>query len=140
MHEFDFEKCLDFYKKEYSVDSTDLTTLEFLAGYYEGTDQFKECLRFQKKMFNRLKEEGRARRNSMQRIGYAYSKNGLRDSADYYFNKQLEICNEEIRLNNPYGISGSANYDHAGVYAYKGNKTKAYENLKIYNQRPCIDL
>jgi TolB-like protein/lipoprotein NlpI len=140
MHEFDHKKCYEFYKKRYSHDTTDLKAIEFLTEYYQGTGQFKECLRFQIKWLNGLKEEGRERRNSMQRIGYAYFKNGLKDSADYYFNKQLEICNEEIRLNSPYGISGSAYYDLAGVYSYMGNKTKAYENLKIYNQRPRIDL
>jgi hypothetical protein len=33
-----------------------------------------------------------------------------------------------------------AYYDLAGVYVFLGNKIKAYENLRIYNQRPNINL
>ena len=70
----------------------------------------------------------------MQRIGYAYAKNGLTKKAEYYFNKQIEYCNEAIRSGLPYGNS-TAYYDLAGVYAYRGDKIKAYENLRIFNQR-----
>ena len=58
MHEFDFEKCISFYKKRYIIDSTDLTTLEFLSDYYGLTDQFKEYLRFQKKWLEKIKGGG----------------------------------------------------------------------------------
>jgi hypothetical protein len=67
-------------------------------------------------------------------VGYAYSKNGLNSWAAYYFNKQTAYCHDAIRLGLPYGNS-LAYYDLAGVYAYKGDKIKAYENLKIFNQR-----
>ena len=136
MYEFDYNKC---YEKRYSTDSTDLSTLNFLANYYGYKGRFKESLRFYKKWLNRLKTEGRTNINEMQRIGYAYSKNGFRDSADYYFNKQIEFCNNDIRSGRPYGIS-TAYYDLAGVYAYTGNKIKAYENLKIFNKGPSINL
>jgi len=71
----------------------------------------------------------------MHRIGYAYWRNGFKDSADYYFNKQVEYCNVAIRLGRPYG-QNFAYYDLAGVYAFMGNKIKAYENLKSFNQCP----
>jgi TolB-like protein/Tfp pilus assembly protein PilF len=134
MHEFNYKKCFEFYEKEYLIDSTDLTTLEFLLDYYSRIGEFKESLRFCKKWFDRLKLEGRTRINGMQRVGYAYWKNELRDSADYYFNKQIEFCNDAIRLGRPYGISG-AYYDLAGVYAFMRNKINAYENLKWFNQK-----
>jgi hypothetical protein len=34
----------------------------------------------------------------MQRVGYAYWKNGFKDSVDYYFNKQIRYFNDAIRL------------------------------------------
>jgi TolB-like protein len=139
MYEFDYNKCFEFYEKRYSIDSTDLTASNFLANYYGYNGRFKESLRFYKKWLNGLKTEGRTNINEMQRIGYAYSKNGFRDSADYYFNKQIEYCNNGIRSGRPYGIS-AAYYDLAGVYAYTGNKIKAYENLKIFNQGPMVFL
>jgi hypothetical protein len=72
----------------------------------------------------------------MQRVGYAYWKNGFKDSADYYFNKQIRYFNDAIRLN--WSSYSTAHYDLAGIYAFKGDKIKAYENLKIFNQRPSI--
>jgi TolB-like protein len=139
MYEFDYKRCLEFYENRYSIDSTDLTTLEFLANYNGVTGQIKEFLRLNRKWLERLKTEGRTKINGIQRVGYAYWENGLRDSAEYYFNKQIEYCNDAIRLGRPYGLS-AAYYDLAGVYAFKGNKIKAYENLKRFNQIPRMNL
>jgi TolB-like protein len=139
MYEFDYKRCLEFYENRYSIDSTDLTTLEFLANYNEVTGQIKEFLRLNRKWLERLKTEGRTKINGIQRVGYAYWVNGLRDSAEYYFNKQIEYCNDAIRLGRPYGLS-AAYYDLAGVYAFKGNKIKAYENLQRFNQIPRMNL
>jgi len=116
------------------MDSTNNLILEYLGSYYHMNGQFKEALEFNRKYFNRLKEQGITRVNDIHRIGQLYSKIGIRDSADYYFIKQIGYCNEAIRLGRLYGIS-NAYYDLAGVYAFMGDKKKAYENLKIFNQR-----
>jgi TolB-like protein/Tfp pilus assembly protein PilF len=137
MYEFDYKGCFEFYKKRYLIDTSDLISLDFLGEYYEHTGQFKEDLKFREKWLDELKVEGIARINSMQRVGYAFWKNGFKDSADYYFNKQIEYCNVGIKLDRPYSTTY---YDLAGVYAFKGDKIKAYENLKRYNQRPKINL
>ena len=134
MYEFAYEECFEFYKKRYSIDQTDLTTLNFLASYYEVTGQFTESLNFYKKWLARSKEEGRPKINEMQRVGYSYSRNGLKDSADLYFNKQIEYCNDAIRLGRYYG-NYTAYYDLAGVYSFTGDKIRAYENLKIFDQK-----
>jgi TolB-like protein len=126
MYEFDYEKCLEYYKKRYSVDSTDVTAIGFLSDYYSVTGHFKESLKFCKK--------GGAGVHGMQRVGYAYWKNGFKDSADYYFNKQIENSNNAIRLGR--SSYSTAPYDLAGVYAFRGDKIKAYDNLKIFVQKP----
>jgi hypothetical protein len=139
MYEFDHKKCFEFYEKKYSLDPTNLDALRFLSDYYEITGQAKESLEFHKKVLNRAKAERRPTLiNSTQRMGYAYWENGLKDSADYYFNKQIEYCNDAIRLHR--SSYSTAYYDLAGVYAFKGDKIKAYDNLRIYNQRPNINL
>jgi TolB-like protein/AraC-like DNA-binding protein len=134
MYEFDLNNCLSYYKKRYSEDPTDITAIEFLSEYCELTGQFKEDLKYKRQLLDRYKTEGRKSINNMHRVGYAYSKNELDNWAAFYFDKQIEYCHDAIRLGLPYGIS-LAYYDLAGVYAYKGNKTKAYENLEIFNQR-----
>ncbi len=135
MYEFEYKKCLEFYEKRYSIDSTDITALNFLGAYYEVTGQSKESVKFYKKWLDELRVEGRIKINEMQRIGYAYWKIGFMDSADYYFNEQIKYCNDAIRLGRPYG-QNFAYYDLAGVYAFMGNKIKAFENLKNFNQGP----
>ena len=132
MYEFDFKNTFNFFEKKYSNDSTNLNTLEYLFSYYTQSGQFKESLKFQKKKFERMKAEGREIINALQRVGYVYSKIGLKDSADYYFDKQIDYCNNAIKSNRGYGNS-EAYYDLAGVHAFRGDKNKAYENLKIYN-------
>ena len=128
------QKRLEFLEKGYSIDSTNTSILLNLGDYYLGTGQFKESLRYYKKYLDRSKEQRITRVNIMHRVAYIYLKNGLRDSADYYFNKQIRYCNDAIRLGRQYGISW-AYYDLADVYAFKGNKIKAYENLKNFNKR-----
>ena len=140
MHEFEHNKCYKFYKTRYSRDSTDLKAVEFLSEYYAGIGQYGENLKFLIKWLNLLRAQGNIRINNVQRVGYAYSKNGFKDSAEYYFNKQIEYCNEDIRLNRGYAASGAAYYDLAGVYAYRGDSVKAYENLRKFLQNPTLNL
>lgn len=72
--------------------------------------------------------------NDIQRIGVVYSDLGLKDSAEYYFKKQIENCKAAIKLGRPYGIS-FAYYDLALIYASRGDKIKAVEILNIFKQR-----
>jgi TolB-like protein/Tfp pilus assembly protein PilF len=129
----------EYLKKGYRKDSTNSAIIYGLAYSYLQTNQFNESLKFFKKYLEILKENQAITINNMQRIGFAYLKTGYRDSADYFFNKQIEYCNEAIKLGRPYGLS-YAYYDLGGVYAIKGDKEKAYKNLKIFsnwNKRDC---
>ena len=128
------QKGLKFLEKGYSIDSNNISILEYLADYNQSVDHFKEATKFFIKYLERSKALGITRVNNHHRIGYTYWKCGLKDSAAYYFNKQIEYCNDAIRLGRPYGVK-YAYYDLAGVYAFMGNKIKAYENIKIFSQK-----
>jgi TolB-like protein len=134
MFEGNSQKRLELLEKGYSIDSTNTLILEYLTDYSWGIGQYEEGLRFYKKYSNRLKEQGILRVNTMQQVGYIFSNMGLKDSADYYFNKQIEYSNDAIRLGRTY--TNWAYYDLAKVYAFMGNKIKAYENLKNFNKSP----
>ena len=69
--------------------------------------------------------------NNMQRLGYAYWMNGFYKEADYYFDSMIEYYND---LNDVGRGIRSENYDLACIYAFRGEKEKAYENLRIFNQ------
>ena len=139
LYEGDAQKRLELLEKGYSIDSTNTSILLNLGDYYVGIGQYKESLRYYKKYLDRLKEQSIISVNTMHRIAYMYLKNGLRDSSEYYFNKQLKYCNDAIKLGRTYGISW-AYWDLAGVYAFMGNKIKAYENLKNFNKKQRMPI
>ena len=76
----------------------------------------------------------------MHRFGYVYLKNGIKDTADYYFDQQIQSCKLAIELNRYYASEYYAYYDLAAIYAVRGEREKAYENLRIFNQREILGL
>jgi hypothetical protein len=76
----------------------------------------------------------------MHRIGYAYWKNGFKKESEYYFGEQKEQCEESIKMNRVYASTLGAFYDLAGVYAFMGEKKKAYENLRVWAKIPVCQF
>ncbi|WP_297099431.1 helix-turn-helix domain-containing protein [uncultured Draconibacterium sp.] len=70
--------------------------------------------------------------NSMHRIAYIYYQQGMKDSAAYYFQLQEKSCLEAIESGRYY--SNFLLYDLAGVYAFNGEKQKAYSWLNKFNE------
>ncbi len=69
------------------------------------------------------------------RIGYLYSKLGDTKKADRYFKIAINNAEEAVRLNNTYAQWKFAHYDLAGIYAFLGDKEKAYQYLNEVNKR-----
>ena len=135
-----YEKALEYLRAGYSLDSTDVMILSDLGYCYSFTGQFKESVKYYKKYVERVETLGQFDLQGTQRIGYAFWKNGDKKKAEYYFDKQIEYCKNSIQNSRPYALSKYAYYDLAGVYAFRGNKEKAYENLRIFNQRQRISF
>jgi TolB-like protein/AraC-like DNA-binding protein/Tfp pilus assembly protein PilF len=139
-----FDKTLELEKKGLEIDSTNTLILEFVAMDYQWLGRYSESLEYFKKWFEILKSKGVLADgyyfrdnylfNMMHRIGYAYWQNGFKEKAEYYFNEQIKYCNMVIKLGREYSRVHDAYYDLAGVYAFRGNKEKALENLRKYNQ------
>ena len=100
--------------------------------------QHEESLVYLKKYFKQIEILGGTSFNNMHRIGYAYWKAGHFEEADYYFNQQIETCMGLIELDRPKTQNANAYYDLAGVYTFRGEKDKAYENLEIINQKESM--
>jgi TolB-like protein/tetratricopeptide (TPR) repeat protein len=135
-----FNKSIEFAKKGYVIDSTDEEILEYLADNYEGLGQYEESFKYYKKYVEKLKLLGNLTISGMQRIGYVYWKNDYKAEADHYFNEQKRYCEESIKLGRTYAKRLGAYYDLAGVYAFMGEKKKAYKNLRIYSQIQQVPL
>jgi tetratricopeptide (TPR) repeat protein len=103
-------------------------------------EQYKESLKYYKKYISTLKNLGEFTPNHTHRIGYVFWQNGFKKEAEYYFNEQKRICEESIKMGRWYSINFTANYDLAGVYAFMGDRDKAYENLRVLTRIPVYPI
>jgi TolB-like protein/Flp pilus assembly protein TadD len=130
-----FEKGIEFGEKAYAIDSNHISNLIILGANYMYLGQYEESLKYYKEWFEELKALGIRSINDMSRIGYVYWLNGYKEEANYYFNEQINFCNRSIELGRLYAKQLWAYYDLAGVYAFRGEKDKAFENLRFFNQK-----
>ena len=72
--------------------------------------------------------------------GYVYWKNGYKEEAEYYLNKALENSYKQIKLGRDLSAQFLSYYDIAAGHAFRGERDKAYENLKIFNQKKIMPL
>ncbi len=136
----DFEKAIEFYKKGYAIDSTRYGLLLQLGSNYMYLGQYEESLKYYKKYLEILKARGWLYLRGMHRIGYVYWQNGYREEAKYYFNEQIRYGEESIKLGREYANSKGAHYDLADVYAFFGDKVKAYQYLDEVNKKHTFPL
>jgi len=134
-----FNKSIEFGIKCYAIDSTNATTLIILGGSYARLGRYKESLKYYKKFIERSKIQGSEwELSSMHRVGYSYWQNGYKEEAEYYFNEQINYNNGMIKFKRLVAQMLYPYYDLAGVYAFRGERDKAYENLRIFNNKPIM--
>ena len=129
-----YEKSLE---EIYLMDTTRTDILGRLGEQYGFEGKFEESLMYLKKYFKRLEALGSFSVPNMHRLGYAYWMNGFYGEADYYFDTMIEYYND---LNNVGRLMDAGKYDLACIYAFRGEKKKAYENLKFFDQLERIPL
>jgi TolB-like protein/Tfp pilus assembly protein PilF len=130
----DFDKSIEYYTRAIKIDSTK-GSFCFLGGAYAYSGKYKESLKYINKSAEQLKAHQMTSEGQSHRIGYTYWKNGYLMEADYWFNEQKRYCEESINNKRFSGqISLTSYYDLACVYAFRGEKQKAYENLKVLRQ------
>ena len=67
-------------------------------------------------------------------LGWVYWQMGDKQEADKYFNEVIEFYNRLHELDRGGRVPQQAYYNLASVYAFRGEKDKAYENLRIMIQ------
>ena len=135
------KEAIEFHKKSYASDSTDRSVIGALAREHSHLDQFKESLKYFKKHEEIIKGLNRPLSpRAAFLIGYVYRVNGYNEDAEYYFDKGLEFLNELIDLDRDFHKDLNTYFALAGINAYRGDKEKAYEYLRIFNQRPRMPL
>jgi tetratricopeptide (TPR) repeat protein len=133
-----FEKAIESGLKGYAIDSLNPNILSRLGRSYLYLGQYEESLIYIEKYIESSKTLGFSILYRPHNIGYAYWQNGYEKEAEYYFGEQKRYCEESIRLNRWDAQKLLVYYDLAAIYAFKGKKEKAYENLRIFNQREVM--
>jgi tetratricopeptide (TPR) repeat protein len=135
-----FNKSIEYAKKGLAIDSNNYWIGRYIGSSYEMLGQHEESLKYYKKWFARLNTNVELYNGYMQCLGYAYWQNGYKEEAKYYFNEQIKYYNKMIELKR--SLYGLYTYYKclAGIYAFMGERDKAYKNLRIFNQVQAIPL
>jgi len=133
-----FEKAYQLAKIVYKIDSIKvqehITSLCILLGHD------KEAYYYSAKLAERLKKSDEINLYASKEIGYSFWKAGRTEEAKYYFDQQIRIGLESIKLGRWYSIQKGAHFDLAEVYAFLGDKEKAYYYLDEVNKNSSFPL
>jgi TolB-like protein/Tfp pilus assembly protein PilF len=132
-----YPAAADYMDKCIKLDSA---YLEFLGWHeiYINAGQDEKAYQTYKKLLALNKNSVEVQIHTTHRIGYAFWKTGHYEEADYYFDLQIKYCEESIKLNRQFAIDKHAHYNLAAVYAFLGDKEKAYNYLEEFEQRDFI--
>jgi tetratricopeptide (TPR) repeat protein len=132
-----FENAYQLAKSNYNKDERlipDMPHYCLMAGHD------KDALYYSEKLAEQLKKSDEVDLRAAMAIGYSYWEEGRTKEAEYYFNRQIEIDLESIRLGRFNTINKRAHFDLALVYAYKGDKETAYRYLDEVNKNQAFPL
>jgi TolB-like protein/AraC-like DNA-binding protein/Tfp pilus assembly protein PilF len=128
----DFKKSIERRKKQ-EEDLPNYTAVYNLGTCYLFLGQEREALQYYGKYVSVNNINGKPAKLLYRYIGYAYWQNGYRQEAVKYFKKAIDDNDSLIKYSLP-----PDHYGLAGVYAFLGDKNKAYENLKLFSQKECF--
>ncbi len=131
-----YEKSIEFYEKAYDLDSGNFEFNNQLGMLNSFIGNYKESLKY----FEDYLALGGLSTSGLHRIGFAYWHNGYTEKAKEYLNMQIEYSQGEIELGRQQAGTLFPYYDIAGVYAFLEEKDKAFENLRIFNQKEKISF
>jgi TolB-like protein/AraC-like DNA-binding protein len=129
-----FEKAIEFYEKALAIDSTRWWISFRLGMTHAYLGHFKEYLEYVKKYELRYKTHEGTNPNWIFWIGHAYWVNGFKEEAVHYFDAGLEYYNELLELHRHFLQDKYIFYNLAAYYAFLGDRDKAFENLRLFNQ------
>ena len=127
-----FEEAYKLAKRCYEIDTTFLADFIILG---IPPVKIEEAYQDAKRMVKYYEKSGRLNLQDSYRVGFAFYQVGKKEEAEYYFDQQIKYSEEGIKLNRDIGQRKVAQYDLAAVYAFKGDKVKAYKYLDQYSER-----
>ena len=136
----DYKKALVYREKVYAIDSSRIDNLWSLGRIYLKLGRNEESLRFYQKWHERFKASGDVALYELYRMAIAYWENGYQVEADYFFNEQLTMMDQENELGRSRTKLLWIYLDWAAIYAFRGEKNKALENLRIFKEKQSMSV
>jgi tetratricopeptide (TPR) repeat protein len=130
-----YEQAVGYCLEALKLDPFDTRALDRIAYNLMFLGDFDRSYRYYKEMEKSQTAFEEMDINDRHRIGYVYWKEGLKDEANELFDLQEQYSKDMIQLGRGLAVSGFAHYDLAGVYAFRGEKELAMENLRMFNRR-----
>jgi TolB-like protein/Flp pilus assembly protein TadD len=127
-----FEESIIDFEDAYAKDSTDSSILMWLGIYYMMIEQYDKSLKYYNKYLETINSDN-LDIHDLRQIGYVNWQMGNKDKAEYYLNESINKC-EELKTIIPNTISFHIDLILARLYAFLGDKNKAYDHLRSYNQ------
>jgi len=131
-----FNEGAKWYNRSYALDSKD----HWWNGYiYSVLGDHDEAYSIHKRLADKMQNVGNLPLWNLHRVGYAFWMVGDEDEAAYYFNEKIRYSEESINLGRTFGRF-AAYYDLAAVYAFQGERIKAFQNLEIFIENAPYSL
>jgi TolB-like protein/Tfp pilus assembly protein PilF len=129
-----YTKGLNCAEKVYAIDSTNVDIQHLLGHLNMFQHQYKESLNYFKKYIEGQRAKGNLNLLDMESLGFTYWQIGNKEEAESYFNREIDYCNKAIDLGRSFGNIG-AYFELGAIYTIKGERDKAYKNLRIFWQK-----
>jgi len=134
-----FEKSIEFSKRAIAIDSTNIEHYALIGKNRSFLGQFEEAIAYYQKAGDLVKASNIPEpllSAGALRLGQAYMINGLEDEATYYLNSAHELFFKKLEEMDRVFIDEIVTiHALAGIYACLGEKDKAFEKLRLYNQK-----
>jgi tetratricopeptide (TPR) repeat protein len=127
-----YSRAIDLMNKQDALSSKDLRLTGYIGTNYVINKEYKDALECYKRILEDPDYFSDIHLFSYHRIGLAYWKSGYKEEGEYYFEEQIKTLNEINALGRGIGDSIRTSYDLAAVYAFLGEKDKAYNLLEKY--------
>jgi len=121
------DEALEIERKHQEMDST------YIPGIMDFVDK-DSAYTIARKIIDYYKKSGELNIQGSGRVGFALWQVGKYEEARDYLNLQIKYSEESIKLNRNIAPIKAAYYDLATVYAFLGNKEKAYQYLDKLNE------
>jgi TolB-like protein/AraC-like DNA-binding protein/Tfp pilus assembly protein PilF len=136
-----YKAVCEYFEGRYLKDTTNVNVLLFLGYFNSLSGQYKQSLKYYEKYLSVCKSKGQSfpPYNRLTHIGFVYKQNGEYEMADKHFSQQIKAYSNRLESVRP-GEKIYWVYPLAAVYACKGDKKRAYDNLNIFNRAKSFTL